>query len=155
MRICRSSRPSPGKRGGFSLLEVILALAILAGSIAVLGEAIRLGMRNAEITCDMTQAQLLCESKLAEVSSGLTPAVAVPSDEFDCVVGDGQIVWLYSISLEATMEDGLDVVCVTVTQDNVPEPATFSLYRWIPNAGAETAAEDTGTEDLETGDSGG
>lgn len=154
MRICRSRGPSPGKRGGFSLLEVILAMAILAGSIAVLGEAIRLGMRNAQITCDMTQAQLLCASKLDEISSGLALVAAVPSAEFDCVVGDGQTIWLYSISLEATLEEGLDVVCVTVTQDNVPEPVTFSLYRWVPNAGAEIAAESTGTEDLETGDSG-
>ena len=140
-------------REGFSLLEVILALAILTGSIAVLGEALRLGMRNAEIARDLTQAQLLCESKLAEIAAGITPAVTVPNDKFDCVVGDGRIGWLYSISLEATNEEGLQLVCVTVTQDLPPEkqPVECSLFRWIPDdsmeALAESETESFGTEE--------
>jgi len=48
------------KNRGFSLLEVILSLAILGGAIAVLGEAARLALRNAEFTRDMARAQLLC-----------------------------------------------------------------------------------------------
>ena len=54
-------------RGGFSLLEVILALAILIGILAVLSELVGLGVRNARVARAMTQAQLLCESKLAEI----------------------------------------------------------------------------------------
>ena len=33
---------------GFTLLEVILALALLAGAMAMLGELCRLGLRNAQ-----------------------------------------------------------------------------------------------------------
>jgi hypothetical protein len=123
-------------------LEVILALAILAGSMAVLGEAIRLAMRSAEITRDTTQAQLLCQSKMAEIAAGV-PFDVVTGARFECVVGDGRTYWLYSISVEETEQEGLDLVCVTVTQD-LPlekEPVQVSLFRWIPDMGTETLAE--------------
>ena len=148
MRIPPSSRPSPKGRGGFSLLEVILALAVLAGALAVLGEAIRLGMRNAQVSRDLTQAQLLCESKLAEIAAGLTLSDPVQGAPFDCVVGDGQTGWFYSISRETMGEEGLLLVCVTVTQDLPPEkrPVQFALFRWIPDPAAVAAMEEAAAE---------
>ncbi len=41
-------------RGGFTLLEIILALAILAGSLAALGEVMRMADQNASLTRDET-----------------------------------------------------------------------------------------------------
>lgn len=148
-------RRFPKRRGGFSLLEVILALAILTGAIAVLGEALRLGMRNAQLARDLTEAQLLCESKLAEIAAGLTPADTVPPTQFDCPVGDGLTVWLYSIGLADTEEEGLNLVCVTVTQDLPTEkrPVEFSLFRWIPDASMQALAESEAAE-AATGDTG-
>jgi len=148
MRISPSPRPSPKGRGGFSLLEVILALAVLAGAIAVLGEAVRLGMSNAQTARDLTQAQLLAESKLAEIAAGLTPSDPVQGATFDCVVGDGEIGWLYSISRENTEQEGLLLVCVTVTQDLPAEkrPVRFSLFRWIPDPAAVAAMEEAVAE---------
>jgi len=54
------------KRNAFSILEVILALAILTGAIAVLGELGRLGFGNANAAQDLTKAQMFCERKMAE-----------------------------------------------------------------------------------------
>ena len=62
------------RRGGFSLLEVILALAILVAALAVLGELVRSGVRNAQMARDLSRAQVLCESKLGEVFAGAIPA---------------------------------------------------------------------------------
>ena len=56
---------------GFSLLEVILALGILVGAMAVLGELARHGLDSARIARDSAMAQLLCESKLSEITAGL------------------------------------------------------------------------------------
>ena len=141
-----SRRPWP-RRCAFSLLEVILALAILAGSLAVLGGAARLGMRNAESARDLTKAQLLCESKLAEITAGITPPDPVHGVAFvqtaDTVVGQGETIWLYSIDRQHTDQEGLDVVRVTVTQKLPPNQRalTFWLDRWIPDPGTELPEE--------------
>jgi prepilin-type N-terminal cleavage/methylation domain-containing protein len=137
MRISLSACPCSGKRRGFSLLEVVLALAILT---------------------DSTQAQLLCEAKMDEIAAGITSPDPVQQVPFDCVVGDGDVGWVYSITQELTEEQGLDLVCVTVAQDLPLErqPVSFSLYRWIPDptmqAAAESAAE-SASQDSATGGS--
>lgn len=132
--------------GGFSLLEVILALAILAGAIAVLSEVARNALENARIARDITVAQLLCESKLDEITAGITspePAVDVPFDTTD----DPRVAdWLYSIEVESIdAETGLSVVRVTVAQDLPADkrPTQFSLTRWIIDSGTSTSTEET------------
>jgi hypothetical protein len=64
-------------------LEVILALTLLAGAVVVLGEVGRLALRNAKMARDLARAQLLCETKLAEVVSGIAPASAIDNASFD------------------------------------------------------------------------
>ena len=76
------------KKKAFSILEVILALAILTGAMAVLGELGRLGFRNAKSAQDLTKAQMLCESKMAEYTSGITAPQAVSATPFDAIDQD-------------------------------------------------------------------
>lgn len=141
------------KKAGFSLLEVILAMAILAGSIAVLGEASRLALRNAEIARDLARAQLLCESKLAEITTGIIAAEDVGKTAFDATttasIDPNEPAWLYSIETQPTDEDGLISVRVTVTRD-LPagqHPVSFSLVRWMPDPDATISADsDQGSE---------
>ena len=138
------------RRDGFSLLEIILALAILCGAMTVLGELSRLGMRNAEYARDVTQAQLLCECKLAEITAGLTlpePAQDVrfePQDEET----EAESEWLYSVEVNSVGEEGLVEVRVTVTKDMPAEkrPAQFSLVRWLVDSGAALSEKAVGTE---------
>ena len=121
-------------RCGFSLLEVILALAILVGAIAVLGELISLGTRSAAAARDLTQAQLLCESKMNEISAGIITPDAVQAAPFELDPD-----WLYSIELASTEQDGVVAVRVVVTQ-NLPvqkRPAEFALVRWLQDPGLE------------------
>ena len=139
------------RKAGFSLLEVILALAILAGSIAVLGEASRLALKNAEISRDLARAQLLCESKLAEITTGIIAAEAVNNAAFDATttasLDPNEPAWLYSIETQPTDEDGLISVRVTVTRD-LPagqHPIRFSLVRWIPDPNATPLTNSGGT----------
>ena len=138
---------SKNGRGGFSLLEVILALAILTGALAALGEVARLALRNAESARDLTQAQLLGESKLAEITSGITPPDPVERAEFDTSGQsvDGEIPFLYSIRLEDTDEEGLRVVRVVVMQK--PElKEIFFIDRWILDDGTELSEETAGEQ---------
>ena len=127
-----------GQGRGVSLLEVILALAILAGAIAVLGEAGRLALRNAETARDLARAQVLCESKLSEIVAGLTAPNPVENTAFDTTNNPDLAGWLYSIQSQPTDETGLISVQVTVSRDlpAAQHPIQFSLVRWMadPNA---------------------
>jgi prepilin-type N-terminal cleavage/methylation domain-containing protein len=130
---------------GFSLLEVLLALAILVGALAAIGTLVDLGMRHARASRELTQAQLLCESKLNEIAAGITIAEVVslaPLDNAVQVEGEEAGIteapeWLYSVEvLDARPEFGLAAVRVTVTQDGnvVPDPVSYSLMRWVTDA---------------------
>ncbi|MBN2579941.1 MAG: prepilin-type N-terminal cleavage/methylation domain-containing protein [Pirellulales bacterium] len=139
------------KRSGFSLLEVVLALAILTGAIAVLGELARLGLRHAAAARDMTRAQLLCKSKMAEITSGIEPPVAVQNAPFDEEYLADDVRWLYSVELQQIDQDGLVAVRVTVAQD-VPtgrRPVACCLTQWIPDPNWEYSEETTTTENTE------
>ncbi|MHB1034234.1 MAG: prepilin-type N-terminal cleavage/methylation domain-containing protein [Pirellulales bacterium] len=146
----RSQAPIPVRRG-FSLLEVVLALAILTGAIAVLGELVRLGMHNAHMARDLTRAQLLCESKLAEIAAGITPAEPAQQMPFETTLDFDESTreWLYSIEMEPVDEPGMMCLRVTVYQDLPPEkkPLEFSLTRWIRDPNIDLSAEETAAEE--------
>jgi len=132
-------------RRGFSLLEVILALGILVGAMAVLGELARHGLDSARLARDTALAQLLCESKLSEITAGLILPEPVTGVPFGTTSAPGEIDWLYSIELADTADQGLIGVRVSVIQDLPPEkhPVEFSVVRWILDPGVEWSDEST------------
>ncbi len=140
------------RRRAFSLLEVILALAILAGAVVVLGELARQGLESTRIARDLTYAQLLCESKLAELVSG----VEIPEPVQDAPVAllevPGTSSWLYSVDVVETGEEGLVSVWVTVTQDPTTErrPVRCTLVRWMLDPYADFSLPTTDTQDQST-----
>ena len=122
------------RRSGLSLLEVMLALAILGGAIAVIGELMRLGMRNAEAARDLSTAQVFCEAKVNEIAAGLLPPQPIASAPIEEIANlDAAGVWLYSVDVEQVDQQGLIAVTVTVYQDPTLEmrPVDFSLVRWM------------------------
>jgi general secretion pathway protein I len=133
---------------GISLLEVILALAILAGAVAVLGEVARLTMRNAQAVRDSSRAQLLCESKMAEICAALAPLTPVDMAPLAQTDDPVQPEWFYSVAVDPIDQDGMKAVRVTVTHGRSPvgRPLKVSLVRWIldPRA-APTASRSTTT----------
>jgi type II secretion system protein I len=134
------------KKAGFSLLEVILALAILGGAIAVLGEASRLAMRNAEVTRDLVRAQMLCETRLSEIVGGMIDAASAGNSPFDPKnesLDPNEPGWRCDVEVGQTDETGLISVRVTVTRDlpAAQKPVKFSLVRWMADPNATTASE--------------
>ena len=112
----RSSR----HRRGLTLLEVLLALAILGGALATVGELMRIGARNAEIARDKTTAQLLAETTMGELKVGFLPLqssaqAAVADVEY-------QEDWCYTVLVEPVNQGALVSVSVTVEQN----PAVYS-----------------------------
>ena len=138
-------------RGAFTLLEIILALAILAGALATMGEVVRLAVRNAESARRLTQAELLATSKLAEITAGITPAEPVEEISFQ-----RQPNWMFTISTSPTEVDGLIAVSVNVEQQATGrQPIEFTLVQWMldPNIdfGASAGSE---SDSIESDDDG-
>lgn len=127
------------QRRAFSLLEVILALAILVAALAVIGELNDLGLRSARQASALTEAQLLCDGKLAEIAAGVVPAVAAGP-----VPLETDPAWLYIVGVTPLLDEGLIAVQVTVMENLSPEkrPAEFTLVRWMvdPTVAATEAA---------------
>jgi type II secretory pathway pseudopilin PulG len=140
-----------------TLLEVILSLALLGGTVAVIGEVARNSFQNARIARDLIQAELLAESILAKIRLGIIEMEPV----FDTPIGSSMsanrtdfiedthavvngstsnVLWRYSVEINPVESISIDTfanylveIAVTVRQ-NVPEgqrAVVCRLVRWL------------------------
>ncbi len=149
-----SSRPSCRRmrRRGISLLEVIIATAVLLSSVMVLSRLAFLARRHAAAGEDRTKAQMLCSNIMSEMMAGTRPQESASPQIFE---GD---LWMYSVDVEQVGMMPLAKVTVRVfrlpddpegvssqlpTDDEVP---TYQLVQWMRAAadqfdgGLESAA---------------
>ena len=153
----RRPHKAPRQVRGLSLLEVILALAILAGSLAVVGELVRVGADAGLASRELTNAQLWCNSRMEQIAVGLLlpdPIGPIAVEE------DPSGTWLYTIASQPVDDQGLLLVVVTVHQDpmQVSRPVSFSLVRWMVDPQLEmsmSAAATTGTTGSSSATTGG
>ena len=146
----RSGDPRRTRRRGLSLLEVILAVAILGGCLAVTGELVRLGVRHAEEARELTRAQLLCESKMEEIAAGVAATESASTVPFETDPD-----WTYTVDVSQLDQQQLTLVRVTVQQLESDRlyPIAFTLSRWILNSAS--ASDETSTETTTEGTSSG
>ena len=122
-------------RNGLSLMEVIVAIAILGGAMAVISNMVFLGTRASIKARWMSEAQILCDSKMAEISAGVVELSSVSSAQFEA-----SPEWMYSILVEAADIPGLMKVTVIVQPDSVSAAQqTFALQRFLPDPNYEPA----------------
>jgi prepilin-type N-terminal cleavage/methylation domain-containing protein len=151
---------TPRATRAFTLLEVILALAILAGAVAVLGEIMRSAGRNAADAQAETRAQLLACSLMDEMVTG----VLEPTEQSQVALNvDDVVPWVYSVRFGTTNIEGLMAVELVVEQDLEAQfnPVRYRLVRWLPSVTEaveedEEEAEETeesSEENTEQGDS--
>jgi general secretion pathway protein I len=138
---------------------VLLALAILAGAIAALGEVMRLGDQNAGLARDESEAEMLANSVVSELLSGARQVQAVSSATFDMTADPA---WTYSITVDNTDYNELVSVRVSVSQQLAAElhPAHCDLVRWMPNpdyvppeASQQSSTSNTSSNSSSTGSS--
>lgn len=122
---------SRSRKHGLTLLEVLLSLAILGGAMVTIGELMRIGARNAEIARDQTTAQLIAETKMAELEVGFLPLQSLTTTAVEDL--EYQSDWLYTVTVEPVDQAGLVSVFVTVDQnsDLYSRPISFTLARWM------------------------
>lgn len=121
-----------GRQDGYTLLEVLVAFAILGMSLAVLFRIFSAGVNNIGVASDYVQAVVIGEARLESLASepvlepGTSQGVAL-----------GKFHWTRTISQELLPELGM------------PERSTIASYR-INVAVAWPAGRDTRQIELET-----
>ena len=149
-------------RAGFSLMEVILSIAVLFASGIALAQLASLGRRHADRAESLTTAQVLCQNKLNEIAAGLTPLVSATDVPF--VESPG---WAYSVVVQPATWNGLVAVQVSVSElpigaaGAVPRSGTtglsttvmtrprFSLVRWLRTTDAVKDESDEPFENVD------
>ncbi|QDT09354.1 type II secretion system protein [Stieleria marina] len=123
-------------RRGFSLLEIMLALAILGASLAIIAQIADTGVDAAREARDLSLARILCQAKLSEVLLDATlgqtpqPVFEVPADPFDSA---SLTVFTYNVEVQPASMDGLLMIRVSaIASDSAGSPiATYALDRWM------------------------
>jgi len=131
------------KRSALSLLEVVLAMAILAGSFATLAQLVSLGIRAAGHGRDLTQGQIIAETALSEIAAGIVQPTGLSG-----VPSEMNPDWLISVVSQATQVQGIIQVTVVAERDaTLGRPARYDLTRWMrdPSLAIPTEEEDTGS----------
>ena len=128
------NRPRRSDRRGLSLLEVVMAVAIMGLAMAIIGNLVRLGSRNAGITKWQSQAQILCDAKMAEVSSGVLPLENIARASIS-----ERPEWTYTVEVQDSDLTGLLKVSVTVqpSDSSSTEFSPYRLTRLIPDPNYE------------------
>jgi hypothetical protein len=112
-----------------TLMEVILAIAILGGSLAILGEMVRVGARASRSARLLSTAQILADSIAAEIAAG----AALPESTEGVVEQFGESSWAYTVQVDQGMQQGLLSILVTVYDnlDQSGKPTTYTVMRWM------------------------
>nr|WP_233215051.1 type II secretion system protein [Rhodopirellula bahusiensis] len=144
------SRSGSGSRCGFSLLEMMLSLAILGVSLGILAQIAGTGTDAAREARDLSQARLIASSKMSELlvsaSTGMSPA-ASPATPVEAMDTDATTMFQVQVDVVPAPMEGMLAVRVSVEAldpDGGPALATYSLTRWMidPLLGLQELAEE-------------
>ncbi|MEZ6061820.1 MAG: hypothetical protein R3C19_15850 [Planctomycetaceae bacterium] len=150
------------------MIEVILATAILMGSVVVLARLASMGRSQANRAALNSEAQQLCETTLNEILLGLRPSDPVEGEPLLPVaplisdvetellptespfenssrgsrpVADETPDWIYSVRT-APVNDMPELLTLTVavtrTDSPTERPVSFMLTRWVLSETVET-----------------
>ena len=146
---------------GFSLLEIVLSLAILGTSLGILAQIASTGVDAAREARALATARMICQNKLSElllnVQSGITPTTVVDQlvESFD---SESTETYYCTIEIQPGQLDGLLSIRVTVQAragDGTEILANYALDRWVidPALGLEEAEleEEAAREELAGG----
>ncbi|WP_231603212.1 prepilin-type N-terminal cleavage/methylation domain-containing protein [Neorhodopirellula pilleata] len=143
------------KRNAFSLLEMILALALLGTSLGILAQVALTGTDAATEAEHLSQARMIAQSHLAEIlAAGITPA-AVPPSPTASMDSASTTAFQYQVDVVPAPMDGMLAIRVSVEaldEDGGAPLASYSATRWMidPALGlAEMAAEEAAVKSEE------
>jgi len=127
--IIRKTRPAPKERDGFTLVEVLVTLAILAAVLPALLQAFASAARNQGLSDNSTTALYLLKYRMAEIEMEGYPDVGDESDEF----GENTRYRWRSVVADVDSEDVENIrrVQVTVTWIHRNRERSISMSTYI------------------------
>ncbi|MCA9260649.1 MAG: prepilin-type N-terminal cleavage/methylation domain-containing protein [Planctomycetales bacterium] len=128
---------------GFTLIEVILALAILGAALAVIGECVQIAGRNSVDATTATRAQMLASSVMDEMVAGVREILDASDEPLEA--GD-ESRWLLDVLVGGVDEWDMQTIEVRVRQDLSDElnPFEYRLQRsFVAEAESDAEAEDS------------
>ena len=134
-------------RAGLSLLEVVLALTILAVAAALLAQVTTQSTNNGLMAQRLSTAQMLCESKMSEVLAG---AIPLSSSGWTQITDSGRRSnWYYQIQTTTAERPNMIGVRLSVTDQpdaTTGNPELFFIVRWMidPSLGLDTPPDRSG-----------
>jgi general secretion pathway protein I len=151
-------------RSGLSLLEVVLALTILAVAAALLAQVTTQATNNGLMAQRLAVAQMLCESKMSEVLSGAIPLTSSSWTQITDSRRRGN--WYYQIQTVSAQRPNMIGVRLSVTdQPDSSNPELFFIVRWMidpstgldkpPSTDASTSSSGSSSSSSPTGSSSG
>ncbi len=121
------------RRSGLSLVEMLVAAAILLASVVLLSQLADVGTRHARQAESLANAQRICQNVLNEILSGAAPLE--PLEDMPLLDEPG---WSYSVAFEPLplpLENPqLGILRVTVTEQSSSGPhlpVQFTLWRFV------------------------
>lgn len=114
------------RRPGITLIEVLLALAILLLALAAIGQLVDVGSdRGVEARFHVIGTRL-AQAKLAECEAGVIDVKSGGSGTFDDEAG-----WSWTVDSQPESATNLYRVTVTVTRDNRGKPFEVALAQLV------------------------
>jgi general secretion pathway protein I len=107
----RTRRPTHTRRAGLSLIEVMLALAILLLAMAAIVRLVDIGTERGNAARMQTRGTRLAQAKMAEVEAGTVSLASETQGNFD---GDDG-AWQFTVTPEPAGPLNLYTVTVRVT----------------------------------------
>jgi prepilin-type N-terminal cleavage/methylation domain-containing protein len=135
---------------GLSLLEVILALALLGVASAIMAQAMQMATTNALAAQRQAQAELAAESVISQVIAGAIPMQ--PSTTWTPLgTSASTSTWSYmlqTVTCEVQNMVGIQVAVRDETSGDPTRPADLTVVRWIidPALGLDMPASATDSE---------
>jgi prepilin-type N-terminal cleavage/methylation domain-containing protein len=115
---------------GFTLLEVLVAAAILVVSLAGIFRLMSSTQRQSQLAAELAEVQLVCQSTMAELIASDKPITPQP---FRVVPTARNWQFCVMVSPSVTPNSGLQLmtVCVTAKKTTDPTLPPFELQRWV------------------------
>jgi len=108
-RKTRQARASLSSCKGFTLLEILIALAILATAVTIIFQLFSASLRNIAVSEDMVSATVRAEAKMREVLS----VDELTADSWSETTSDG---YTFDINITETLQQKTDSLPVQVLQ---------------------------------------